>query len=168
MTFHLYIMRHAKSDMAKIGMSDFERPINTKGKNSAIAVGQWMVENNAIPEKIISSPAKRAKQTIELVTEQFFNNESEGIVYEKDLYLAELDTLIEYIELYKANVESLMLLGHNPGLEYLIDFLSKGSGNEYQGMSPANMAIFEYSDNQFDAAVDKGKLVAFIKPKDLS
>jgi len=165
MTFHLYIMRHAKSDWAGTGISDFDRPINKRGEKSAVRIGQWMLENNHIPQKIISSSANRARQTIDLVLKQF-DDSYENISYEKDLYLADADTLLEYIQLYKANVDSLMLVAHNPGLEHLIHFLEKGS-KDYQSMTTANLAIFKYSDNQFDPFTDKGELIKFIKPKEL-
>lgn len=166
MSFHLYIMRHAKSDW-ETGTSDFDRPINTRGNKSAIHIGQWMSENNYIPDKIISSPAVRAKQTIELVVEQLDGKTEKDISYEKDLYLASLDTLLENIALYKSNVNSLMLVAHNPGLEELISFLDGDSGSQYKSMTTANLVIYEYADNQFDVETDKGKRIEFIKPKEL-
>ena len=167
MTFHLYIMRHAKSDWSDSDTPDFDRPINKRGERNAIRIGQWMVENNRLPQKIISSSAVRAKQTIELVVKQFNNRASEEIIYDKDLYLADLDNLIECIQLYKNDVSSLMLVSHNPGLEQLLHFLPSKTDNEYRSMTTANLAIFEYPDNQFNPLVDKGKLIEFIKPKEL-
>ena len=58
-------MRHAKSDWSGPQISDFDRPINKRGTRNAIRIGGWMNENNHIPQKIISSPALRAKETIE-------------------------------------------------------------------------------------------------------
>ncbi len=167
MTFHLYIMRHAKSDWADPGISDFERPINKRGKKSAIRMGQWMLENNRLPQQIISSPAIRAKQTIELVAEQHASIGSGKIYYEKDLYLADVETLLELIQLYKNDLSSLMLVAHNPGLEQLIHFLSNESNADYKSMTTANLVIFEYPDNHFNPEIDKGKLIEFIKPKEL-
>jgi phosphohistidine phosphatase len=167
MTFHLYIMRHAKSDWVDPGISDFNRPINKRGKKSAIRVGQWMTENNRLPQQIISSAAIRAKQTTELVAEQLTHISSEKIIYEKDLYLADPYTLLEFIQLYKNDLSSLMLVAHNPGLEQLIHFLSIESEVEYTSMTTANLVIFEYPDSHFDPESDKGKLIEFIKPKEL-
>lgn len=166
MSFQLYIMRHAKSDW-ETSTSDFDRPVNARGNKSAIRMGQWMSENNYIPEKIISSPAVRAKQTIELVVDQIEEKDKKEISYEEDLYLANLDSLLENIALYKSNVSSLMLVAHNPGLEELVYFLDSDSGSQYKSMSTANLAIYEYADNQFDIETKKGKLIEFIKPKEL-
>ena len=167
MTFQLYIMRHAKSDWSGPGTSDFDRPINKRGEKNAIRLGQWMLENNRLPQRIISSAAVRAKQTTELVTNQFSSIEPEKLIYEKALYLAEPDTLIEFIQLYKNEVGSLMLVAHNPGLEQLVHFMTSGSGAEYRSMTTANLVILEYPDNNFDPEIDKGKLLEFIKPKEL-
>lgn len=158
-------MRHAKSDWETSGTPDFERTITSRGEKSSTRIGQWMTENNRVPEKIISSSAVRAKQTIALVAEQI--GCSEKISYEKDLYLADAETLIEYIQLYKNDVSSLMLVAHNPGLDQLVHFLASDSGTEYRSMMTANLAIFEYADNNFDSAIDKGTLIEFIKPKEL-
>jgi len=160
-------MRHAKSDWAVPGTSDFDRPINKRGNKSAIRIGEWMAENKHIPEKIISSPAIRAKQTIELVVDQIDSKSENEISYEEDLYLASLDTLLENIQLYKNDVNSLMLVAHNPGLEDLVHFLSSQSSYEYKSMTTANLVIFEYKNNKFDVGMDKGKFVEFIKPKEL-
>lgn len=159
-------MRHAKSDW-ETGTSDFDRPINKRGNKSAIRIGQWMVENDCLPEKIISSPAKRAKQTIELVVDQIESKSKKEISYEEDLYLASLDTLLENIQLYKNDINSLMLVAHNPGLEELVHFLSSQSNYEFKSMTTANLVIFEYKNNKFDIESDKGKLLEFIKPKEL-
>jgi phosphohistidine phosphatase len=166
MTFQLYIMRHAKSDWAAAGSSDFDRPINKRGEKSAIRIGQWMSENNQLPKKVICSSAVRAKQTIELVLKQFTDNVIK-INYDKSLYLADLETLLETIQLYKEDVNSLMLVAHNPGLERLVHFLSQESDNDYRSMTTANLVIFEFDNNQFDPYSDKGKLTEFIKPKEL-
>ena len=159
-------MRHAKSDWSGSGTSDSDRPINKRGEKNASRIGQWMAENNRLPQKIISSPAVRAKQTIELVEKQFTSVGLGKIIYDKDLYLADLTTLIEIIQLYKSDVSSLMLVAHNPALEHLVHFLSE-EGAEYKSMTTANLVIFGYPDSQFDPEVDKGKLIEFIKPKEL-
>ena len=167
MSFHLYIMRHAKSDWGIPGTSDFDRPINKRGNKSAISIGKWMSENNYLPEKIISSPAVRARQTIELVVEQIDSKTNKDISYEQDLYLPSLDSLLENINLYKNDVNSLMLVAHNPGLEELIYFLDNTPGSQYKEMTTSNLVIFEYKNNKFDIATDKGCLIEFIKPKEL-
>lgn len=167
MSFHLYIMRHAKSDWTVPGASDFDRRLTKRGEKNAKRIGQWMQENGQLPQKIISSSAVRAKQTTVLVTGELSVSQKK-ISYEKDLYLADPETLIEFIQHYKNDASSLMLVAHNPGLEQLTYFLSDSESKaEYRSMTTANLAIIEYLDNQFNPEIDKGKLIEFIKPKEL-
>ncbi|MBL1321748.1 MAG: histidine phosphatase family protein [Methylophaga sp.] len=164
MSFTLYLMRHAKSDWSGSGSSDFERPINERGKRSALIIGQWLLDNEHIPQHIVSSSAVRAKQTTELATSII---SPEIISYEKELYLASVETLLHLIQTYKTGLNSLMVVAHNPGLEELVEYLivkSEQSGSGITSMTTANMAIFEYSDNQFDIKNDKGRLIEFIRP----
>ena len=168
MPFTLYLMRHAKSDWFGSDCLDIERPINERGKRSAIAIGQWLFDNEKIPQHIVSSSAVRARQTTELVTSVV---SPEIISYEKDLYLASLETLLNLIQNYKTGLNSLMVVAHNPGLEELVDHLLINSERSDSGITvitTANIAIFEYSNNDFDINRDKGRLVQIIRPRDLS
>ena len=117
MSSYLYIMRHAKSDWSGTQTSDFERPINGRGRKNAMRVGEWMSDNNYIPQRIISSPATRAKETIELVTAQITKFNNEDLIFQDELYLAGFTQLIEVVNTYQNNVQSLMLVGNNPGIE---------------------------------------------------
>ena len=168
MNLYLYIMRHAKSDWSGSQISDFERPINKRGTRNAIRVGQWMNENNHIPQKIISSPALRAKETIELVTEQISKFNLEDLTYEDELYLAGFTQLIEFINTYKDKVQSLMLVGHNPGIENLVNYLCDKSGDKETIVTTANLFIFKFSSDSFNTAVDTIELVEAIKPRELN
>ena len=168
MNLYLYIMRHAKSDWSGPQISDFERPINKRGTRNAIRVGQWMNENNHIPQKIISSPALRAKETIELVAEQISKFNLEDLTYEDELYLAGFTQLIEFINTYKDKVQSLMLVGHNPGIENLVNYLCDRSGDKETIVTTANLFIFKFSSDSFNTAIDIIELVEAIKPKELN
>ena len=168
MNLYLYIMRHAKSDWSGPQISDFERPINKRGTKNAMRIGEWMNENNHIPQKIISSPALRAKETIELVTEQISKFNLEDLTYEDELYLAGFTQLIEFINTYKDKVQSLMLVGHNPGIENLVNYLCDKSGDKETIVTTANLFIFKFSSDSFNIAVDTIELVEAIKPRELN
>ncbi len=168
MNLYLYIMRHAKSDWSGPQISDFDRPINKRGTRNAIRIGGWMNENNHTPQKIISSPALRAKETIELVAEQISKFNLEDLTYEDELYLAGFTQLIEFINTYKDKVQSLMLVGHNPGIENLVNYLCDRSGDKETIVTTANLFIFKFSSDSFNTAVDIIELVEAIKPKELN
>ena len=168
MNLYLYIMRHAKSDWSGSQKSDFDRPINKRGTRNAIRIGGWMNENNHTPQKIISSPALRAKETIELVVEQISKFNLEDLTYEDELYLAGFTQLIEFINTYKDKVQSLMLVGHNPGIENLVNYLCDRSGDKETIVTTANLFIFKFSSDSFNTAVDIIELVEAIKPRELN
>ena len=168
MNLYLYIMRHAKSDWSGSQKSDFDRPINKRGTRNAIRIGGWMNENNHTPQKIISSPALRAKETIELVVEQISKFNLEDLTYEDELYLAGFTQLIEFINTYKDKVQSLMLVGHNPGIENLVNYLCDKSGDKETIVTTANLFIFKFSSDSFNTAVDTIELVEAIKPRELN
>ena len=146
MNLYLYIMRHAKSDWSGPQISDFDRPINKRGTRNAIRIGGWMNENNHIPQKIISSPALRAKETIELVTEQISKFNLEDLTYEDELYLAGFTQLIEN----------------------LVNYLCDKSGDKETIVTTANLFIFKFSSDSFNTAVDTIELVEVIKPRELN
>ncbi|PHS25915.1 MAG: hypothetical protein COA83_04445 [Methylophaga sp.] len=168
MAFTLYLMRHAKSDWSAADSSDFDRPINARGERSAIAIGRWLVNNNHIPQQIVSSPAMRAKQTTELVAAAFTGSSPDNISYQQDLYLASVKMLSQLIHNHKTKLNSLMVVAHNPGLEDLVEHLLAESDNGITSITTANMAIFEYPDSAFDINSDKGKLIQFIRPNEIS
>ena len=168
MSYYLYIMRHAKSDWSGPQTSDFERPINGRGRRNAVRVGQWMSDNDYIPQRIISSPAARAKETIELVTAQITKFNHEDLIYQDELYLAGFTQLIEIINTYQNDVQSLMLIGHNPGIENLVNYLCSQSDNPETVVTTANLFIFEYTDHHFNPTADSCTLIEAIKPRELS
>ena len=168
MNSYLYVMRHAKSDWSGPQKSDFKRPINGRGKRNSVRIGQWMNDNNYIPQKIISSPATRAKETIELVIEQITKFNDEDLIFQDELYLAGFSQLIEIINTYQNDAQSLMLIGHNPGIENLVNHLCSQSGNPQTTVTTANLFIFKYADNNFNPAKDSCKLVEAIKPRELN
>ena len=170
MSFQLYIMRHAKSDWSSPGLNDFDRPINKRGKKNAKRIGQWMHDHQHAPDKIIASPALRARQTAELVIDEIKPLMAAKIYYDADLYSADTETLLEAIQLYKSGLNSLMLIAHNPGLEYLLNHLIEQAdqyNRQSKSVTTANLIILEYADERFDPHYDKGRLIEFIKPKEL-
>ena len=168
MNSYLYIMRHAKSDWSSSRTSDFERPINGRGRRNSARVGKWMSDNNHIPQRIVSSPAIRAKETIELVIAQITKFNHENLIFQDDLYLAGFTQLMEIINTYQNDAQSLMLIGHNPGIENLVNYLCSQSGNSETSVTTANLFIFEYADHHFNPVADSCKLIEAIKPRELN
>ena len=144
--------------------------MNKRGEKNAKRMGKWMADNGHIPDLIVSSPAERAKRTANLVIKQLTKIDGTKTIYEPELYLADVETLLEKISLHKYGLNSLMLVAHNPGLDYLVTRLSNNSlSTDASGklMTTAALAIFEYPDDEFEPNLDRPDSVALYRPKEL-
>ena len=117
-----YLIRHAKSDW-NTPTSDFERPLNNKGKRSALIMAKKLHELNFRPNIIISSPAKRALQT-SLVFANELDYGATNIVFDNLIYEASLDNLISIINNISSIHQNAILVGHNPGITELANYLT--------------------------------------------
>jgi phosphohistidine phosphatase len=118
----LFLFRHAKSSWDKADLADFERSLNSKGLDEATFMGTLIYENQIQPDLILSSPAKRAKQTAILIKETAQMDKK--IQYDEKIYEASPLALMQIISEVEDKNEAVMLVGHNPGLEGLIKALT--------------------------------------------
>jgi phosphohistidine phosphatase len=119
----LYLVRHAKSSWKQPELSDFERPLNKRGKNNAPFMGKLLSDKGVNPELVISSPAKRASVTAKIIASEI-NYPEEKIVFDENIYEATGRNLLEIISGTEEKYNSVMLFGHNPGLTVLQNNLS--------------------------------------------
>lgn len=122
MARQLLIMRHAKSAWDTDVSSDFDRPLAKRGQRDAPRMGNWIRDQKLIPDVILSSPAERAKQTIQAVVMAMGLNKKK-ISWDKRIYGAGSEDLLDVLaEIPKKN-KVVLLMGHNPGLEFLVEYL---------------------------------------------
>ncbi len=158
----LFILRHAKSSWDNQALSDFERPLNERGLEAAPLIGETMKANQFQPATIISSPARRAKQTAEIIRE-IAGVESE-IKFDERIYEASPARLLEVVSEQNEKTESVLLVGHNPGLERLVKFLT----GELQPMPTAALAVVDLETNRWsEVSSSKGSLRTLIRPKEV-
>lgn len=157
----LFILRHAKSSWTDTSLSDFERPLNERGLNTAPFMGELLARRSYVPDLIVSSPAKRASQTATLIKEAAgFNSE---IRFDERIYEASPQTLRQVISELDDSLGTAMLVGHNPGIEGFIRYLTK----KIEPMPTAALAVIKLKiDGWSEADADSGKLVEIIRPKD--
>jgi phosphohistidine phosphatase len=124
----LTIVRHAKSSWDEAGLSDRERPLNKRGKRDAPVMGKRIADAGIRPSLILSSPATRAWTTAQVIAEQL-TYPSEFLQREQDLYLASLDDLLDIVVAQDEGFNSIMIVGHNPGLTDFVNYLSPGLTN---------------------------------------
>lgn len=109
------LLRHAKSDWGNPGLPDFDRPLAKRGLKDAPLMGQVLADLEMAPQKMLSSSAKRAKQTAELVAKAC--GYKQQISWHDSFYGAYTDTLIDSLKLLPNTIERAMLVGHNPTME---------------------------------------------------
>jgi phosphohistidine phosphatase len=165
----LIIMRHAKSDWTSGTTADFDRPLSKRGKREGQGMGRYLAEQQLVPERIISSPALRARQTTELVADEIGITTDEIIWLEK-IYAALLKDLLSVIEAYAENLCSLMLVGHNPGLDELLCFLARERAvptSKGKLMTTSSIAILNYGAARISTKPRSASLELLIRPKEL-
>jgi len=118
MSRELWLLRHGKSDR-DVEMVDFDRPLKKRGKQAAQRVGVWMKQQAYIPDRVISSPAKRACDTAKRVYAAI-GEEERDIQFDKRLYFQGIDALKTVLAECPAKCRRVLLVGHNPDFEELL------------------------------------------------
>jgi phosphohistidine phosphatase len=164
----LTLLRHAKSDWDDPALSDFDRPLNGRGRNAARAMGREMRALGLAWDRIVASPAARVTETIDGLIESYGPL---APVYDEAVYLASLETLLDIVRATDGADETLLLVGHNPGMERLALLLSRGGALhdeialKYPTGSLAEIAFAV--DHWRDVAESGGTLTRFLRPRDL-
>jgi phosphohistidine phosphatase len=119
----LLIVRHAKSSWDVGTLSDFDRPLNDRGKKDAPMMAKRLLDKKIKIDAFISSPAKRAKNTAELFCEQY-NRPTESIEFIASLYHAGVDDFYAAAEQLDDRFDTVAIFSHNPGITYFINSLT--------------------------------------------
>jgi len=122
----LTLVRHAKSDWHSASATDFDRPLNARGKKAAITMGERLAASDSAAELLVSSPAKRARKTARLIARMLDYREKQ-IDYREDIYEARLDTLIDLLHDLDDSTEEITMIGHNPGFSELGRWLNNAA-----------------------------------------
>jgi phosphohistidine phosphatase len=120
----LLLLRHAKSDHSNLSLPDFDRPLNERGREDAHTIGRWIVQQQLHPDFILCSPSKRTLQTLKRAQTHFDANNQIPCVTDKNIYQASLEALLTALANVFAQYQRVLLVGHNPGLESLITYLT--------------------------------------------
>lgn len=155
----LILLRHAHAEPAAPGQDDFDRPLSRQGQAEAEAAGRWLRQHGLVPDRVVTSPARRTRETLEQVLEIV------GYVEQRQdarIYDATPGTLIQLAD-EMCEFPRVLLVGHNPGLEQLAALLSSGQSGDFRGMPAGSVAVLRLSA---DAALEPGiaELTAFWWP----
>jgi len=155
----LILLRHAHAEPAASGQADLDRPLSPEGLAEAEAAGRWLRDKGLTPDRVLCSPARRTRETLEAVLGAvgYVDQRLEPSIYE-----ATPGTLMELADAHR-DAGRLLLVGHNPGFEQLAALMHSGQSGDYRGMPPAGIAVLTLPA---DAAIEPGiaRLSAFWWP----
>jgi phosphohistidine phosphatase len=166
---YLYLLRHAKSSWGDAGVEDHERPLSSRGRKAAGKMAEHLRASGIRPALVLCSSALRARQTLERVAPAF--GEVVSIKVERPLYGADEGDLLARLRRVAASVQSVMVIGHNPGLQYLaLTLAARGSQRDrLEAKFPtAALATLRFLESPWKE-LDRGKaeLVELVVPKEL-
>jgi phosphohistidine phosphatase len=118
----IWIVRHAKSSWADPGKTDFDRPLNARGKRDGPRMQIWLAAQTHPAQWLVTSCAARALATSVFVAAGF-DLAAEVVIEDSRLYLASAETAVDVLRETPADVESVALVAHNPGISHLLDRL---------------------------------------------
>ena len=158
----LVVMRHAKAEQD--GPTDFERPLADRGLRDAADAGAWLANTGFVPDRALVSAARRTQETWAAVAGSAAWDLDPDI--DRGLYAAGPESALDLIRLVPAEVESLIVIGHNPTMAYLAQLLDSGDGPSGAGEALGGdfptcaLAVFGYDGSWADLSTGSADLVA--------
>lgn len=159
---NLFLIRHAEAAESNANQRDKERDLTPKGYRDAPRVGRYLFEKQYHPDAILSSTAQRAVATTELLAEQLKFDVSK-IIYLEELYQASVRSMFNLLAEQKH--DSIVIVGHNPVLSYLAEYLT---GEEIGSMAPCGVAHIQFESDTWSAiSKDNASLVSYLMPENM-
>ncbi|WP_448952674.1 SixA phosphatase family protein [Labrys neptuniae] len=160
------LLRHAKSDYPA-GVSDHERPLAPRGQRDAPRMGREIARRGLLPDHVIASTARRTRETLSLIEGSLGPH---SLQFERAIYEAAPEAILRVIRGVVPEVGTLLIVGHNPGLEQLASFLTRGAGTVADPLSgkfpTAALAVLDFElDDWAEISGHQGSLALFLTPK---
>jgi len=160
----LILVRHAKSSWKDTTLNDIQRPLNKRGNKDASKMGKHMAEHKILPEVIFSSPGLRALTTARLISVRIGIQPNDIIIDEK-IYTFDSESLLNVIKSLKNKYERVMIVGHNPAITEVVNYLC---GSKIDNVPTCGVAVLRFPMNSWKKiGKNKAKLDSFDYPKKL-
>jgi phosphohistidine phosphatase len=165
----LMLMRHAKAETSTGGQPDLDRALAPRGRSVAPMMGRYMMQHALAPDRAIISSAKRTRETWELVAPAF--RQQPGFAYEPRIYEAAWKALLGVVREAPQNAHTLLLIGHNPGMQELAGVLTATGETEarhrLQDKFPTSaLAVIDFpTDDWQSLKPSTGRLDRFVTPR---
>lgn len=165
----LLLLRHAKSSWDEPGLADQDRPLAPRGRRATKVMAAHLRDVEAAPDLVLCSSAVRTRETLERISSALGDHAE--IQIESDLYGASEHELLERLRAVDDAVGSVLLIGHNPGIEQLALALS-GSGEQLDAMRvkypTGALATLEFDGSWRELGPASARLTDFVTPKQLA
>jgi phosphohistidine phosphatase len=167
----LMVLRHASSEKAEPGMPDFDRALNARGRKDAAKIGAYMAHHSLLSDRVILSPARRARETWEHVSKAL--SALPPVDYDNRLYEGGLDAILALIRENDPTIRNLLIIGHNPGLhETARQLIATGDVETRErlneGLPAAGLAVIDFPvDDWRKVRPHHGRLKVFVSPRSL-
>lgn len=167
----LTLLRHAKSGWDDPVARDFDRPLNARGRRAAVTMGRHLRELGLTFDRVVASPAVRVDETIVEVERGL--GRALAPTWDRRLYLAAPTTLLDVVHECDGAAESLLLVGHNPGLEELTLLLTPDEAGALRTAAEEKYPTATLAEITFDTddwrAINAGggRLTRFVRPRDV-
>ena len=163
----LVVLRHAKSDWP-VGVADRDRPLGRRGQRDAPAAGRWIAEHVGVPDTVWCSPARRTKETWELLAAQLGG--TPPVEFDERIYEASVSDLVEVLRETAKGSSSVLLVGHNPGVQELVLALAGGQRSEVQMLAEtkfptSGVALLDVNGPWREVTAGSARLAAFAVPR---
>lgn len=172
MCMRLFLLRHTKSDWGEDGLADFDRPLNSRGKTAARAIGRHMKENSLYPNRILCSTSQRTRETLSRILT--YQPRETQIHLLSDIYEQEGLSYSGLIRHHGGRSQNLMVIGHNPAIEQTAEELI-GTGDaaaisDMRMKYPTGaLTIIDFDITDWaDLQTGTGHLAQYVKPRDLT
>lgn len=161
----LYIMRHAQAEDVHSDLLDKDRELTSKGQQEALIIGTQLAKQGFNPEYIYTSIANRTKHTATLVSD-VLKVDIEHVIEEEELYNSSIRSYLNFINKIDAGIRSVILVGHNPTVSYLAEYLTNA---EIGSMSTAGLCLLQITVPSWkEVGKDSATLLDYIYPEQFS
>jgi len=141
----LILIRHAKAHDLESGQKDSERYLMAEGVKDASLIGRFFLKKDIPVDRIVASPAERASSTAQMIAEQM-RYELHSIDYNENIYDASIRNLLNIVNDFSEDWDSVMLIGHNPAISYIAEYLS---GEALDDMVSAGVVVLNFENMQW-------------------
>lgn len=160
----LYLLRHAKSSWDEPGLDDRDRPLAPRGRKACRKLARHIRHEGIRPELVLCSSARRARETLELIGDALGDP---AVEVEDELYAADSERMLRRLRTLPEGAASVLLIGHNPGLQDLAAGLASGSTRLAEAFPTGALASLAFDRPWFDLGQGAAELVAYVVPREL-